>query len=121
LHAETSATAQPVSGVWWEANPAASSKWRYCYGDGAAPQCTASNFDITANAWVRLEIRVRSTGAGTSVIDYGINGDFVTRSNVTLDTTGRVSPAYSCYTTSATAQDCYWDYFQLRGTTSVPR
>jgi hypothetical protein len=42
-------------------------------------------------------------------------------SGVTIDTTNPVSPAYSCYTTAGSAQDCFWDYFQLTGTTSARR
>jgi hypothetical protein len=121
LHTETNGTAQPVSGAWWEANPAASAKWRYCVGDGTTASCTGSNYDITANAWIRLEIRVTATGAGTSSVDFGINGDFLTTANTTIDTTNSVSPAFSCFTTTTTAQNCYWDYFQLNGTTSDQR
>jgi hypothetical protein len=121
LHNETTGTAQPLSGAWWEADPAVSNRWRYCHGDGTTATCTVSNFSIVANAWMRLEIRINGTGTGTSTIDFGINGDFLTRANITVDTTNRVSPALSCFTTTTTAQSCYWDYFQLRGTTSTYR
>ena len=118
LHSETTATTQPVSGAWWEANPALNSHWRYCYGNGTTATCNNSSVLLTANTWVRLEIRVVATGAGTSTLDFGINGGFSTASNATVDTTNRVSPAYSCYGTNGSAQNCYWDYFQLYGTTT---
>jgi hypothetical protein len=121
LHTQTSGTAQPVSGVWWEANPVTDARWRFCYGNGTTATCAPSSVNIVADAWVRLEIRVLATGAGTSVVDFGLNGTFYTVSNVTVDTTSRLSPAYSCFTTVATAQNCYWDYFQFRGGTSVDR
>lgn len=122
LHNQTTGTAQPTSGIWWEADPAANVNWRYCYGDGAAATCTASNVAIAANAWVRLEMRVRATGTGTSAATFYINNtNPLLLNNVTIDSTNRVSPAYSCFTTAASAQNCYWDYFQFRGTTSVLR
>ncbi|MEK7152786.1 MAG: DUF4082 domain-containing protein, partial [Patescibacteria group bacterium] len=122
LHTETTSTTQPVSGVWWEANPAASGRWRYCYGDGAAATCAdLTTPTLVADTWVRLEIRVTATGTGTSAVTFIINGTFVTLTNITVDTTNRVSPAYSCYTTTVTAQNCYWDYFQLKGTAAAAR
>lgn len=121
LHGETTSTTQPVSGVWWEADPAAHVKWRYCFGNGTTATCNPSTIDITANAWVRLEIRVTGTGTGTSSAIFLINDISSLVSNVTIDTANRVSPAYSCYTTTGTAQNCYWDYFQLIGTTATAR
>jgi hypothetical protein len=121
LHNQTNTTTQPVSGVWWEANPAANANWRYCYGDGATATCAVSTIAITANAWATLEARVTATGAGTSAATFVINNTPFTVSGVTIDTTNPVSPAYSCYTTAGSAQDCFWDYFQLTGTTSARR
>jgi hypothetical protein len=115
LHNESGSSTQPLSGAWWEANPAAHSNWRYCYGNGTTVVCTPTNFGITPNSWVRLEIRVQ--GAGASTIVFGINGDYLTVSSAAVDTTNRVSPAMSCYTTTGTAQSCYWDYFQLVSST----
>ncbi len=121
LHTETSATTQPVSGVWFEANPATSANWLRCYGDGTTPTCIATGTAIAANSWVSLEIRVTATGTGTSSATFVIDGTSSSFTAVTIDTTNRVSPAYSCYATAAAAQNCYWDYFQLRGTTSAAR
>ncbi|HSX17543.1 MAG TPA: hypothetical protein VLH86_05595 [Patescibacteria group bacterium] len=121
LHTETGTTTQPVSGVWWEANPAANANWRYCYGDGAVATCAVSTVAIAANTWATLEIRVTATGSGTSNVFFIINNTPFQVSNVTVDTTNRVSPAMTCYTTGASAQSCYWDYFQLTGTTAAAR
>lgn len=121
LHTQTSSTTQPVTGVWWEADPAVHPRWQYCYGDGTTATCLPSAFTITADTWFRTEIRVITTGVGTSTVDFGINGTFYTVSNATLDTTNRLSPAYSCFTTVATAQNCYWDYFEMHGTASTSR
>ncbi|HSX02884.1 MAG TPA: hypothetical protein VLI05_06265 [Candidatus Saccharimonadia bacterium] len=121
LDNEGGATTQPVSGVWWEANPAASANWRYCYGDGTTPTCTDSAVAIAANTWATLEIRVTAIGAGTSAATFVINNTPLTVAAVTIDTTNRVSPALSCYATTAAQQNCYWDYFQLTGTTSAVR
>lgn len=122
IHNQTTTTTQPVSGVWWEADPSANANWRYCFGNGTTATCANSNVAIAANTWVRLEIRVLTTGTGTSSASFIINGGgAATVSSVTIDTTTRLSPAYSCYATTAAAQDCYWDYFQLHGTTSASR
>lgn len=122
LHNQTTGTARPLSGVWWEANTAVSAQWQYCSSDGTTSICTVSATPITANAWVRLELRVLTTGAsGGSSFTAGINGTFFDKTGVTIDTTNRVSPALSCYTLTSTAQSCYWDYFQLKGTTSTGR
>lgn len=122
LHNETSTTTQPVSGVWWEADPATNANWRYCYGNGTTANCTNTNNPITADTWARLEIRVTGIGTGSSSASFYINGSNVANlTAITIDTTGRVSPAYTCYGTSGSAQNCYWDYFQLRGTTTVAR
>jgi len=121
LHSETSSTTQPVSGVWWEANPATNADWRYCYGDGATATCADSGVAIVANSWARLEIRVTATGSGTSAATFVINGTSFSVNNVTIDTANRVSPGLTCYATGASAQSCYWDYFQLTGTTSAAR
>lgn len=122
LHTETTGTTQPVSGVWWEADPAASANWRYCYGNGTTATCANSTVAIAANTWVRLSILVNETGAGTSSITFAINNVTpVTVSAVTIDTTNRVSPALSCYGTDGAAKDCYWDYYQFTGNTSAAR
>lgn len=121
LHDETSATTQPISGVWWEANPGVDPRWRYCHGNGTTATCNVSNVSITANAWVRLEIRITRTGAGVSAATFLVNDLTHNVASATFDTTTRVSPAYSCYTTTGAAQDCYWDYFQLKGTTATVR
>lgn len=122
LHTETTATTQPLSGVWWEANPAVDPNWRYCYGDGTTATCApATGNPISANAWTRLEIRVLATGPNTSSSTFTLNGSSYTVSNVTIDTTNRVSPALTCFVTTGAAQSCYWDYFQLRGNTSAAR
>jgi hypothetical protein len=121
LHTETSATTQPLSGVWWEANPAVNANWRYCYGDGTTATCTNSNVPIAANTWVRLSIYVNATGTGTSDVSFNINNSSFGVNNTTVDSTNRVSPAYSCYSISGAAESCYWDYFQLTGNTSAAR
>jgi hypothetical protein len=121
LHSETSTTNQPLSGIWWEADPATNSHWRYCYGDGTTATCANTTISITANTWATLEIRVTATGGGTSNAYFIINGTSYQVSTKTIDTTNRVSPALSFYSTNGTAQNCYWDYFQLTGTTGAAR
>jgi|GEM_PF-1096911 len=121
LHGETTSTTQPISGVWWEANPATNANWQYCYGNGTTATCAASATPIAANTWVTLEIRVTATGASTSAATFVINGTAAQVSAVTIDTTASIAPALTCYGTNGTAQNCYWDYFQLTGTTSVQR
>ncbi len=122
LHSQTSATTQPVSGAWWEADPAANANWRYCYGDGTTATCANSTTVIAANTWVRLTITINATGTGTSNISFGINNIApATVSAVTVDTTNRVAPAFSCYGTDGSAKNCYWDYFQFTGNTSTAR
>lgn len=121
LHGETTSTTQPLSGVWWEANPATNANWQYCYGNGTTATCAASATPIVANTWVTLEARVTATGANTSAATFVINGTASTVSAVTIDTTNRVAPALTCYGTNGSAQNCYWDYFQLTGTTSAQR
>lgn len=121
LHTQTTGTAQPLSGVWWEADTAASTQWRYCSGDGTTPTCTDSSVAVTPDTWVRLELRILTTGTNTSSFQALINGTLTSRSGITIDTTNRVAPAYSCFTTNGTAQSCYWDYYQFKGTTSSGR
>lgn len=122
LDPETTATTQPISGVWWEADPSVNANWRYCYGDGTTAHCAATTTAIAANTWVRLEIRVTATGTATSAASYYIGGVSVASlTNITIDTTNRVSPEYTCYSESGSAQSCYWDYFQFLGTTSAAR
>lgn len=121
LHNQTSTTTQPVSGIWWEANPAVDARWRHCVGNGTTAACTPSNTNIAANSWVRLELRVKATGNGTSEYESFINGNLISTTGVNIDTTNRVAPALSCYTTVSTAQNCYWDYYQFKGTTATGR
>lgn len=121
LHGQTSATTQPVSGVWWEADPAANANWRYCYGNGTAATCANSTVAITADTWVRLSISVNTTTPGSANIFFGINSNTHNVTNATIDTTNRISPAFSCYGTSGSAQSCFWDYYQFTGNTSAAR
>jgi hypothetical protein len=121
LHTQTTGITQPVSGVWWEADPAASANWRYCYGNGATATCAASAVAIASNTWATLEIRVTAIGSGTSAATFVINNTPLTVSAATIDTTNRVSPALSCYGTTGAAQTCTWDYYQFTGTTSGRR
>jgi hypothetical protein len=122
LHNETNTTTQPVSGVWFEADPATNANWRYCYGNGTTATCTNTSVAITADTWVRMEIRVTAIGVGVSGVAFYLNGNNVANvTNVTIDSTNRVSPAYTLYSTNGSAQSSYWDYFQLKGTTSAAR
>jgi hypothetical protein len=121
LHNESSTTTQPISGVWWEANPAINPNWRYCYGNGVTPICGNTTNLITANTWVRLSINISGTGAGTSEATFYINGNPQVVTAVTFDSTSTVSPALSFYTTTGATRTCYWDYYQLKGTTSAAR
>jgi hypothetical protein len=122
LHTETSATTQPLSGVWWEANPAVNANWRYCYGDGTTATCAASGTAIAANTVVRLEIRITAVGAATSAATFYINGTASSVTGVTIDSTNKVSPAISCYSSLAgTAWNCFVDYFMVRGDASAAR
>ncbi len=121
LHSQTTGSTQPLSGVWWEANTAVNPHWRYCSGDGTTVTCSPSSVLVAADTWVRLELRVTGTGAGTSQYVAGINSLFYTGAATTLDTTNRVSPAFSCMANTAAATTCYWDYYQLKGTTSAGR
>ncbi|HVQ44771.1 MAG TPA: DUF4082 domain-containing protein [Candidatus Saccharimonadia bacterium] len=121
LHGETSGTTAPVSGVWWEANPAVNPNWQYCYGDGVAATCTPTTNLIVANAWVRLSINVSGVGVGTSEATFGINGSAQVVTAVTIDGVARMSPALSFYATGGAARDVYWDYFQLKGTANAAR
>lgn len=121
LHNETTTTTQPVSGVWWEANPSANVNWQYCYGDGTTATCASSGVAITANSWVRLAITTGKLGTGTSAATFTINGNPFSVGSVTIDSTNRISPAFTCYTTTGSAQNFYWDYFQLMGLTSAVR
>lgn len=121
LHNETTGTGQPTSGVWWEADPPSHANWRYCYGDGTTATCANSSVAVTANAWVRLEIRVTAVGSGASAATFIINGAANTVSGVTIDSTNRVYPANTCYTTTSIARQCSYDYFQLQGIASAAR
>jgi uncharacterized protein YpmB len=122
LHTETASTTQPVSGAWWEADPSVSANWRYCYGDGGTAICANSSVAIAANTWVRLSTIVNAAGTGTSGVSFTINGVTPYQvSNVTIDTTTRVSPAFTCYGTDGSAHSCFWDYYEYAGNTSAAR
>lgn len=116
LHNQTTSTTQPVSGVWWEANPSVDARWRYCSGNGTVASCSPSSVTITADSWVRLELRILDA----NTLQVGINGAILSHV-AAIDVTNRVSPALSCHTTVATAQNCYWDYYQLKGTAATAR
>jgi hypothetical protein len=121
LYPATSGTnAQPVSGVWFEADPATDSHWRYCTGNGTSASCTNSTVAL-GTAWTRFEIRITATGTGTSAATFIINGTSFNVSAVTIDTTNAVSPAFQCYATTANSRICSWDYFQLYGVASSAR
>jgi hypothetical protein len=114
-------TNQPVSGVWFEADPATNANWRYCTGNGTTASCTNSAVALSSNTWARLEIRITATGSGTSAATFIMNGTSASVSSVTIDTTTRVSPSWQCYGTTATARACYMDYFQLTGIAGAAR
>ena len=122
LHNQTTTTASPTTGVWFEYDPAASTTlWRYCYHNGAAATCANSTVALTANVFNSLEIRVNSLGVNSSSADYFIDGIRFSVSGITINTTNRVSPAMACYTLAATARDCFIDYYQLTYQTSARR
>ncbi|MEO5690716.1 MAG: hypothetical protein ABIQ64_00840, partial [Candidatus Saccharimonadales bacterium] len=121
LHTEDVATTAPVSGVWWEADGTANANWRYCYGDGTTATCAASATAIAADTMVRLEIRVKTTGAGTSSADFIINGTTSSVTSVTIDSTTRLSPAISMFTQIAAQRNFYVDYYLVRGDSSTVR
>ncbi len=110
-------SAQPTSGVWWEARPATDTNWRYCYANNAAATC-ADNSNatptISANAWTKLEIRVVSATA----VDFIYNGTVVSLTGITVDlgATNKLWPTAGCHATTTSAITCYADYYQWRGT-----
>ncbi len=115
LHAESGATARPTTGIWWEADPANNANWEYCYGDGAAAQCAASAVAIASTTFVRTEVRLTATGAGTSSASFLINGNSFSVSSATIATAAAVSPAMSCFTQANAAGVCAMDYFWAYG------
>ena len=121
-HNETTATGQPTTGVWWEADPASYANWQYCYTDGTpTPVCAPSATAIASNTWVRLEIQVVALGSGTSTVTYTINGTSSTVSAGTVNTNSLVSPAITCIAVPSSVQHCYADYYQLYGLTNSVR
>jgi hypothetical protein len=122
LHNETTGTAAPTTGVYWEFDAASSANWRYCYVNATpTATCAASGTAVAANTFVTLEIRLTATGVGTSAVDFFINGTKSSVSGITVNTTNLVSPAMTCYTTAAVAKDCFIDYYQLTTATSARR
>ena len=122
LHNETTTITSPTTGVWWEADPASSLNWRYCYTNAVpATICAASSVAIAAITFVTLEARINTLGVGTSSADFFINGVRSSVSAITINTTNKVSPSLTCYASTALAQACYVDYLQFRGTTSAYR
>jgi hypothetical protein len=116
-----SATTRRNTGVWWEADPSQNANWVYCYGTGSAATCAASTVAIAATTFARLEIRITSTGSGTSAATFLVNGTSYTVSNVTIGTATLVAPTFQCHSITAGTRDCYIDYYRLQGTTSAPR
>ena len=122
LHNQTTTNAQPLSGVWWEADATTNALWRYCFGTGAVATCAnATGFTIAANTLYSLDIQVTATGAGTSAATFTINGTAFTVSGVTIDTTNRVNPAISCYNSTNAARECFADYYQFSGVAATRR
>lgn len=121
LHAETTTSAQPTTGVWWEADSTTNANWRYCFGTGAAATCAASAVAVAANTFASLDIQITATGAGTSSAVFEINGTAFTVSGVTIDTATRVNPAVSCFNNTAAARECFVDYFKATGLASTRR
>jgi hypothetical protein len=70
---------------------------------------------------VRLEIKVATVGTGTSAATFSINGIASNVSGATINSINRVSPAVSMYTQSATQNNFYIDYYQIRGDASAIR
>ncbi len=122
LHNEYGSTTAPTTGVYWEADPSTNTAcagstpcWRYCYNNTSTPTCANSGTSIVANTFARLAIQINSLGSGTSSVTFTINGTSTTVPSVTINTTNTVNPAITCYSNTTTAQDCFVDYFQLRG------
>ncbi len=119
-------TAQPTTGVWWEADPAASANWEYCYADGSGTaQCSATGAPaIAANTLVSFGIHINSLGTNTSSVTFTANNAVVATvagGTTTVNTTNLVAPAMVCYAVPASAQNCYADYYQISGTMSAMR
>lgn len=126
VYPQGSGTARPISGVWWEADASANANWQWCYGNGAAAVCAPSTVLITADVWETLRIRIKSTTALASEATYYIsdpsnNNLYSVSSSAPTIGTSQTSPALSCFTKIATAQDCYWDYFYLSGVATSRR
>ena len=115
---QTTGTARPTAGLYWEANAGNGPNWEYCIENTT---CTSSGVAIAANTFVRLEIYVVATGAGTSTVNYYINGSKFTYSSATVDTSTLQSPAINCWDNNSSSTDCYVDYYQIRGDTSAMR
>lgn len=123
IHNETTTITAPTTGVWWEYDPAASLNWRYCYSNATpTATCAATAVAPTANNFSTLEIRIVSVGVAASTVDYFLNGTKSTVTGVTVNTTNLVAPAMTCFATvSATARDCFLDYFQFVGGSGARR
>jgi hypothetical protein len=112
----TTSTTQPTSGAWWEADNTTDTNWRYCYANSGAATCadnTNGTPTITANSWVKLEIRIVSSTA----IDFIYNGTKVSLTGITFDSgaTNKLTPTMACGNRTAASQTCIVDYFQWRG------
>ena len=121
IHNEVAVTTRPTTGVFWEADTSLNANWQYCHGTGSAVTCTPSSVAVTANTMVRLEIKVATVGTGTSAATFSINGIASNVSGATINSINRVSPAVSMYTQSATQNNFYIDYYQIRGDASAIR
>ncbi len=121
LHAETTTNAQPTTGVWWEADSTTNANWRYCFGTGAVATCAASSVAVAASTLYNIDIRITATGAGVSSATFEINGNAYTVTNVTIGTATRVNPAISCFNSTASARECFVDYYRASGTASARR
>lgn len=117
LHNETTSNVRPTTGAWWEYDPAINLNWQYCYYNTVpAAVCTATSVAPVANTFYTFEIRILNTTAGSSAVDYLLNGvRYTTAGGVSVNTTNKVAPAMTCYTTTANARDCFIDYFQITG------
>jgi hypothetical protein len=105
---------QPTSGVWWET--VAGGRWQYCYANNGAATC-ANNSNgtptVTANAWVKLEIRIVSSTA----VDFIYNGTKVSLTGITFDlgATNKLTPGIYENGLSNATHALFVDYFQWRG------
>ena len=108
-----------INGVYWEADGTTNANWEYCYGTGAAATCNSSGVAVVANTFVSLEIQVISSSAVTFIINHGAP---IVLTGLTISATA-VFPDLMCENSGSDAagQNCYYDYYQLRGDGSAPR